>query len=279
MHKILRLALTLFVVGVVSALVLTGVYRWTEPIIAQRQLADYLKAVEEYFPNVADYQTEEVDGNSYDLVYDDSGALLGVVGTIQQVGYDGVITFNLAVDIDGKIVGLRIISHSETPGIGDAIERQDFREQFLGKDYEAPLQPGDDVEIVTGATVSTNAIIGSVRRVVSTIAFTFMEFEEDIFDIAQVADGIYEGTAKGFIGEITVSVTVEDGKITVIEVIDNSETSTYFVEAYPLIPERIIEEQALEVDAQTGATGSAEGIINAVRNALEKGIEGGGEEE
>lgn len=278
MREALRLALTLGIVGIVSAVILTGVHNWTAPIVDERRQEEYLEAVRECFPGVDDYETEELDGNLYDFIYDDQGNRLGVVATVEQPGYEGNITYNLAVDNQGKIVRVRIISHSETPGIGDVIESESFLEQFLGKDHESALQDGVDVDIVTGATVSTNAVIGSVRRTIGKIAVNFLDFEEDIFDITAVADGVYEGTADGFIDEITVSVEVEGGEIISIEVLDENETSTYFVDAYPLIPDRIIEEQALEVDTQTGATGSAEGIVEAVRNALEKGIEQGGGE-
>ena len=56
-----------------------------------------------------------------------------------------------------------------------------------------------------------------------------------------------------------------------------SETPTYFAESYPLIPERIMAEQSLDIDTKTGATMSAEGIVAAVRDALQKALEGGGE--
>ncbi|MEW5783889.1 MAG: FMN-binding protein [Bacillota bacterium] len=278
MRNILRLSLTLAIVGIVSAALLTGVYNWTEPIIAEREAAEYLQAVQEFFPTVADTRQETIENNLFDLIYDSSNNLLGVMAVIQQQGYDGIITYNLAMDSSGKIIGLRIISHSDTPGIGDVITTPGFQSQFIGKTYEDPIEKGVDVDSVSGATVSTSAMINSVRQMAGVIAFTFLSFEEEIFDITAVPDGTYEGIGRGLMDEIAVAVTVEGGQITAIKVLRQNETPNYYVESYPLIPERIIAEQSLEIDIKTGATGSAEGIVNAVRDALQKAIEGGGEE-
>jgi Na+-translocating ferredoxin:NAD+ oxidoreductase subunit G len=279
-REIIRLSLTLAVVGIVSAAILTGVYIWTAPIIEQRQQDEYLAAVREYFPSVSDTKTEELDGDYFDLVYDSGNTLLGIMATIQTQGYDGLITYNLAVDGAGTVIGMRIISHSDTPGIGDYIENPDFQKQFIGKGPEDPIQPGVDVDTKTGATVSTSAMVSSIRRIVGAIAMAFLDYEEEIFEIALVPDGTYQGTGRGLMGDIRVEVEVEGGRIISIKVLDQSETPTYFVLSHPLIIERIIEEQQLEVDTATGATASAEGIISAVLNALTAALEqGGGEEE
>lgn len=275
MREILRLSLTLAVVGIVSAVLLTGVNGWTEPEIARRQYEDYLQMVGEYFPAVADFETKEQDGNTYDLVYDGAGNLLGVVGTIVEQGYGGPITYNLIVNAKGTIEGIRIISHAETAGLGDIITKPEFQQQFTGKKYDQL----DGIDTVSGATVSSGAMIRSIRTAAEAVTFEFFGAEEEYFDFSAVPDGTYEGSGQGKMGEITVAVTVEGGRIAAIEILENEETPTYFVEAYPEIADRIIEAQRLEVDTQTGATASADGIVEAVRDALEKALEAGGGEE
>jgi len=280
MRDIARLALTLLVIGLVSAAALTGVNNWTAPIIEERRLQDHLDTIAFYFPAVENFESKAEDnGDTFDLIYDSAGNTLGVMGTIRQKGYGSLITYNLAVDKDGKILGLRIVSHTETPGIGDIITRESFLNQFLDKSHQDPLQPGDDVDLVSGATVSTGAVIGSVRRSVSHIATTFLDYQAEIFDLTQVPDGTFQGVAAGGQGDIVVEVTVQGGRLISIDVLEQNETPTFYVLSYPLIPERMIAEQRLEVDTATGATASAEGIVNAVRDALEKAMEESGGEE
>ncbi len=83
-------------------------------------------------------------------------------------------------------------------------------------------------------------------------------------------DGTYTGSAKGFGGNISVKVTVKDGKITKIQVTSApGEGSSYLSKAKSLIAS-MISGQTTNVDAASGATYSSNGLINAVRNALAK---------
>ncbi len=281
MRKILYLALTLAIIGIISALLLTGVYNLTEPIITERREAEYRQALDNFFPGFDSFESEDLDEGRFDLIYDDTGNLMGIMATVVAVGYGGDIVYNLAVDSTGEIIGKRIVSHSETPGIGDVITANPFQSQFIGKSFEDPIVAGEDVEIVTGATVSTAAMINSVRQTSGFIAEQYLGLEVVEIDIAEVPDGTYRGGAPGLGGPITVEVEVAGGEIVSIEVLEHDETQTYFIESYPLIPERIIEEQSLDVDTQTGATISANAIVNAVYDALSGAVEddGGGEED
>ncbi len=272
MRNIIKLSLTLALVGIISALLLTAARNVTDPIIQDRREADYRAALEDFFPGFDHFETEELEEGQFDLIYDDDGDLIGIMATVAALGYDGDINYNLALDSEGEIVGVRIISHTETPGIGDVIERDSFKEQFAGKSFEDPITSGDDVDIISGATVSTAAMINSIRQTTVVVAENFLGVEAVEVDIAEVPDGTYQGSAQGFAGPIVVEVEVSGGEIVSIEVLEQEETATYFVESYPLIPEQITEEQSLDVDTQTGATASAVGIVNAVENALLEAI-------
>ena len=83
-------------------------------------------------------------------------------------------------------------------------------------------------------------------------------------------DGIYEGSAYGFGDVIRVSVTIQNGKMTDIAVLDASgEDKPYYKQALPLLDE-MLAVQSAEVDTVSGATLTAEGLISAVENALGK---------
>lgn len=83
-------------------------------------------------------------------------------------------------------------------------------------------------------------------------------------------DGTYQGSGTGFGGTVTVQVTVADGKITGIDILDASgETPSYFASAKGVVS-KILAGQTPNVDAVSGATYSSNGIIQAVQNALSK---------
>lgn len=84
-------------------------------------------------------------------------------------------------------------------------------------------------------------------------------------------DGTYQGTATGFGGDITVAVTVTDGKIASVDILSaEKEDGAYLTMARDIIPE-ILEAQSADVDTISGATFSSTGIKNATAQALEKG--------
>ena len=84
-------------------------------------------------------------------------------------------------------------------------------------------------------------------------------------------DGIYQGTATGFGGDITVEVTITDGRIASVDILSaEKEDSAYLTMAKDIIPE-ILDAQSADVDTISGATFSSTGIKNATAQALAKG--------
>ncbi|NLC33395.1 MAG: FMN-binding protein, partial [Clostridiales bacterium] len=76
------------------------------------------------------------------------------------------------------------------------------------------------------------------------------------------------GTAEGFMGPVSVSVEVTEGKITQVTVTQQNETPAIAGEALKAIPAAIVEKGDVDVDVYTGATYTSNAIINAVSYAL-----------
>lgn len=94
---------------------------------------------------------------------------------------------------------------------------------------------------------------------------------EDVVDSTNVTynDGTYEGVGQGHGGDITVSVTVTDGKLTNVEVVSQNETEAIYSSAVDTIIEGVIANNGTtNVDAVSGATESSSGIMDAVNDAL-----------
>ena len=80
----------------------------------------------------------------------------------------------------------------------------------------------------------------------------------------------YSATGSGYHGEMTVNVTIEDGKITDVELGDNHETNVVIDRAFPVIRERILEANTADVDSVTAATFSSYAIKTAVADAMQQ---------
>lgn len=70
----------------------------------------------------------------------------------------------VGIGLDGAVRGLSVISHSETPGLGANIENQEFLQQFEGKTLGDPIAVGEDVQAITGATITSKAAAKEVRE-------------------------------------------------------------------------------------------------------------------
>lgn len=93
---------------------------------------------------------------------------------------------------------------------------------------------------------------------------------EEALALGPYQDGSYTGTAQGFGGDVTVTVTVEGGYITALHVDDASgEDAAYFSMAEDILDD-IMAAQSAEVDTISGATFSSTGLKNAVAAALEE---------
>jgi len=88
-------------------------------------------------------------------------------------GYAGPIEIMLGVDINGKVLGTRVISHSETPGLGDKIEiqRNNWIESFIGLTLGNPpiskwkvKKDGGQFDQFTGATITPRAVVRAVKQ-------------------------------------------------------------------------------------------------------------------
>lgn len=92
---------------------------------------------------------------------------------------------------------------------------------------------------------------------------------EESIDIAEVPDGTYEGTGRGFGGPIVLSITVAGGEVTDVEVLESSETATLGGLALPVYVEQLVETQDLDaIDVASGASNTLRGFKSAVEDAL-----------
>ena len=176
----------------------------------------------------------------------------------------GEVTAELIV-ADGHIVGVNLTGDNETPGIGSkAIE--ELPEKIL----EAQSA---DVDGVTGATVTSNAIKEAVQQAMTEAGLLTAEAPaaDDValtVALADAADGTYSATTQGFGGDITVDVTLAGGKITDVKITGDNETAGLGAVAVEKMPAQFLEAQAMDVDGVAGATVSSTAIRKAFSDAL-----------
>ena len=159
-------------------------------------------------------------------------------------GYKSEITVEVTV-ADGRITQITVVEHDETAAIADPAFSQLAETVLAAQSIE--------VEAVSGATYSSDAFLQAIARALG---------------IMNLEDGVYQGTAEGFQSDVTVEVTVADGRISQIVVSDHGETPSIADPAFETLQAAVLQAQSLNVDVVSGATYSSDAFLEAAAKAL-----------
>jgi electron transport complex protein RnfG len=96
-----------------------------------------------------------------------------VITPVAPDGYSGIIKLLVGINVDGTLNGVRVVTHRETPGLGDAIDekRSDWIHLFDNRSLQDPplerwsvRKDGGDFDQLTGATITPRAVVKAVRQ-------------------------------------------------------------------------------------------------------------------
>jgi electron transport complex protein RnfG len=97
------------------------------------------------------------------------GTLVAVAYASSGSGYGGEIDVMVGISMDGKLTGISVMTHSETPGLGARITETAFSNQFRGSDLEEGVQlssQGGSIDGISGASISSKGVITAVSRAI-----------------------------------------------------------------------------------------------------------------
>ena len=170
---ILRLALTLLAITAVVAALLAGVNMITAPAIAQLNAQKTQEAIELVLPGGGE---EVADFPAVDLVAKVYKGENGYAVQTTPGGFDNTITMMVGIDNDGKVLGISIISHTETAGLGAVAAAgtpagEAFRGGFVGKSGSVSVtKDGGEINAITGATITSRAVCAGVNAALECVA-------------------------------------------------------------------------------------------------------------
>jgi electron transport complex protein RnfG len=180
MKDLLRLVIALTLITAGAGLILALVESATrEPIAEQRRL-EMVRALEAVLPQIdnqpdsdtiqlasgVDKKGREVRRTFYRGRSGDE--LVGIAFKVTAPdGYSGNIDIMVGIRPDGSVVGIEILTHAETPGLGDKIAHEPFKQQFRGKRLDnidwRVKKDGGEFDQITGATISPRAVVTAVH--------------------------------------------------------------------------------------------------------------------
>ena len=168
---VLRLSLTLLVITSFVALLLAGVNKITAPVIAELNAAKTQQAIEAVLPGGG----EAVEFPETDLVSKVYASDAGYAVEVTPIGFDNTVTMMVGIDQEGKILGIDVVSHTETAGLG-AVSDADtpagiaFRQQFVGMSGSVAVsKDGGSVDAITGATITSRAVCAGINAALECV--------------------------------------------------------------------------------------------------------------
>lgn len=202
-HSLLRSAASLGLVAIAGTTLLSGVHRLTAERIADQERRAMLSQLGEILP--ADRYDNDLHEDRFVFSNETyfpggqqvtayrarrSGEPVAVILRFAAPdGYNGPIRLLAGIAADGRLTGVRVVSHKETPGLGDPIEieKSDWIRSFEGKSLSAPAptewkveRDGGVFDQFTGATITPRSVVAGVRR-----ALQYHESHRDILFEAQ----------------------------------------------------------------------------------------------
>jgi electron transport complex protein RnfG len=181
MKHIIKPAFALFIITAIATALLGIARNYTlEPTEKQRKKTQE-NMMKEVLPGASLYReiSSEKIGTSelklIDRIYEGvkDNEVTGYVVELSPVGYGG--TINMLVGISGieeKITGMRVLKHTETPGLGALAVKEKFFTKFNGKELfpltvvKIPTGKSDEIEAITASTITTRAITDAVNEAI-----------------------------------------------------------------------------------------------------------------
>lgn len=168
--KFLKPAIPLTVISVVIALLLAIVNSVTADRIVQNTLIEKEKAIKGIFAECEAFSSADQSHFSNSVsdagsVSGASGEIIGYYADVSPIGFKGEISLIVGTDTDGEVIGVSLLSASETPGVGTKATDSSYLSKYSGLKSEEVLS----VDTITGATISSRAVRQGISAALSTI--------------------------------------------------------------------------------------------------------------
>lgn len=165
--NIIKIGINLMIVSMIGGAILAATNFVTTPKIEEVEKEAKLKAMQTVLPAAIEFKEfKEKEGFFEGLDLDSN--LVGYVISCLAVGYGGGFWVMVGIDKEFKVIEISILTHKETPGLGDKIEKESFKGQFRNKGSEnleiVKMPTKDKIQAITGATLSSKAVTEAVRK-------------------------------------------------------------------------------------------------------------------
>ena len=217
--------------------------------------------LKETVPAAESFAIAERDNNDILFGASSGDEIIKELVYISRNGFEAPIEILLTLEPEGSVENIKIINESESPTLGAKIKDQDFLDQFKKFTTADADQVMAETDMISGATYSSQTVS---RAVQAGLKLLIAEQE------AGLQDGVYQGQAEGAQGDIVLEITVENGDIVDVEILEEQETEHLAQPAYEDLEAQLLREQTADLDLISGATYTSEAYIEALQQAVDQ---------
>lgn len=185
----LMLGLKLLIITAIAGLILGWIHQITLEPIEKQNVKTNNEAMNEVLPSAKEFAKiaakEVKEGEKVEKVLPKENSIVevnkgqngsevaGYAIKVETKGYGGKIEMMVGISNEGKLDGIKILNHSETPGLGAKAPEPAFSDQYKGKAINAPLEvikgtasKDNEIAAITGATITSKAVTKGVNEAV-----------------------------------------------------------------------------------------------------------------
>lgn len=188
MNTIVKMLMTLTIVGIISGGLLSQISNWAEPKIEMNRKLETERAIFLVQPDAKFYnKIEAAKFELYQVFKDEEKSeSLGYALPFEGNGFQGKIRLMVGVKNDLKeLVGLEVLEQVETPGLGTKVTEKPFTNQFNGLSAEPEInwtkgeasKKNSEIQTITGATISSKAVVAIINNGLSELRSTVQNGE------------------------------------------------------------------------------------------------------
>ena len=169
----IRIGGTLFIIAAVMAFALAAVNEFTADRIAENNMAEVNAVISGIFGDGIESTEADVECvGSITNVYkiESGGEFVGWAVKTAPDGFKAKVEMIVGVNADGSCKQVKVVSLSETPGLGAKVSEEGFLSQFTGKTVDDDVEVKKNVDEVTGATISSRAVTRAVNEALEFIS-------------------------------------------------------------------------------------------------------------
>ncbi len=164
-NGVFAITLNLTMATLLAGIIIAVVFYFTAPVAEMQRIKQKELSMKELVPDASSFV--EIEGKKEWFKAEKDGKVIAYLALREQKGFDGHIKMFVAATPEKKVIGYKVLSHKETPGLGDQAFKPKFAGQFPGKGVEnmevVKIQEEGKILAITGATITSRAVTNAVK--------------------------------------------------------------------------------------------------------------------